>query len=131
MLGFLSRKPGETQPAPTRPVLLVTLFGISAEAQPEILQVILGKFDRRFRIVFCITTEDFSAFLRQGVVCETFPSVENQRQHQDLLDWPSYLAGKWALVIEKWKPAKILAYGMNFNRYMDASKAATPTGGSS
>jgi hypothetical protein len=131
MLGFLLRKAGQTQPEPTKPILLVTLFGISSEAQSEILQVISGKFARRFRIVFCITTDDFSAFLRHGIVCETFPSVENQRHYHDLLDWPSYLNGKWALVIEKWKPTKILAYGMNFERYIDASKAAAQTGGSS
>jgi hypothetical protein len=128
MLGLLSRKTGETQPRSAKPVLFVTLFGVAAVAHPEILQVILAKFDRRFRTVFCITTDDFSVFVRQGIVCEIFPSVEDQREHFELLDWPSYLTGKWALIIEKWRPTKILAYGMNFDRYMEACKTAARPG---
>lgn len=131
MLGLLLRKAGKTAQGPAKPVMFVTVFGIAPEKHSEILQVILAKFAARFRIVFCITTDDFSLVLRHEIAFETFPSVEEQRAHADLVDWPSYLTGKWALVIGKWKPAKILAYGMNFNRYLEASKVATVSGGAS
>lgn len=124
MRSLLSRKAGEAAPGPAKPVMFVTVFGIAPEKHTEILQVILTKFAARFRIVFCITTDDFSLFLRHEIAFETFPAVEEQRAHADLVDWPSYLNGKWALVIGKWKPAKILAYGMNFGRYIEASKIA-------
>jgi hypothetical protein len=114
-----------------KPVLLVTLFSVPADGHAEIVQVICGKFSKHFRIVFCITEDDFSPFLRKNLLFETFPSIDEQRARPDLIDWPSYLNGKWALVVGKWKPEKILAYGMNFNRYLDASRSATFRAGSS
>ena len=127
MPGFLARQSGEAPPGSAKPVMFVTLFGIAPEKQAEILQIILAKFNARFRIVFCVTTDDFSAFLRHEMAFESFPSVDQQHAHSDLMDWPSYLAGKWALVVGKWKPAKILAYGMNFDRYLEASRVAAET----
>lgn len=104
--------------------MFITLFGIPPENHPEIVGVIFRKFNTRFRLVFCLTTSDFSPFLRHDIAFETFASLEEQKTFADLMDWPSYLAAKWALVLAKWKPAKILAYGMNFDRYLDAGKAA-------
>lgn len=124
MLGLLARKSGQLPQGSTKPVLFVTVFGLAADAYAEILQVVQAKFDRRFRIVFCLAGDDFSIFVQRGVVCEAFPSLEDQGKHSDLLDWSAYLAAKWALIIDKWKPAKILSYGMNFDSYIDASKAA-------
>ena len=118
------RKNQHDSPTSGLPILFVTLFGIPPENHSDIIKVILAKFKTRFRPVFCVTTSDFSALLRHEVAFETFAPVEEQKAHGDLMDWPAYLTAKWALVRAKWRPAKTLAYGMTFERYLDASKAA-------
>lgn len=106
--------------------MMVTLLDVAAADQAEILDKILGRFGAGRRLVFVISTRSFGPFLARKAAFEFLMPIEDQVAHGDLMDWPDYLEEKWALILEKWKPRTIVAYGTAAERFLEASRAARP-----
>ena len=49
------------------------------------------------------------------------PSLLQQRLHADVMDWPAYLTERWALLLAKWRPIHIVAYGRNMPAFLAES----------
>lgn len=106
------------------PVMMVTLLSVDPGAFPEILDKINRRFGARRRIIFLVSTYDVSAFLERRAEFEFFMPIGEQIAHRDLMDWPDYLAEKWKLMLAKWRPRTIVAYGSNVDRFLAEARAA-------
>lgn len=118
----------EPAPAPP-PVLLVTLLDVAEADHPAILARLSEKFGASHKLVFLLSTDDFTPFLRAGAAFETFPSPGQQEQHRRLMDWPGYLAEKWELLLLKWRPGTVISYGSNPDRFLAQARAAAERAG--
>lgn len=111
-----------------RPVLLVSMLEVGPEEHPEILDKVMATFGASHKLVFLISTDAFGPFLARQSAIEYFMPIDQQILHRDLMDWPDYLAEKWALLLLKWRPASVIAYGMNVDRFLNAARAARAAG---
>ncbi len=112
--------------SPSKPVVMVTVLGVNPDVLDEIVTVMCRKFEPGHRLVFLTDSTDFALFRRLGLAFEYLPSHLDQRVHADALAWPAYLAERWALLLAKWRPVHIIAYGQNFDAFLGAApRAAT------
>jgi hypothetical protein len=102
--------------------LLVTMLEVPEEDHEEIIDTISRKFSARFRVIFLVSTDKFDPLLAHNASWEYFISLEDQRQYRDLMDWADYLVEKWNLLLIKWKPARVIAYGTNVDRFLRHSR---------
>lgn len=117
--------PETNQPeSSSRPVLLIALLDVPEAEHGKILDHLLGQFAASHKLVFLLSTDVFTPFLRHQLAIETFPSHHQQFVHRALMDWPSYLAEKWQLLLLKWRPETILSYGTNPDRFIEQARAA-------
>lgn len=115
----------ETAAAPEeRPVLLVSMLEVQPDEHPEILDKVAATFGASHKLVFLISTDSFGPFLARQAAIEYFMPIDQQVLHRDLMDWPDYLAEKWALLLLKWRPASVVAYGLNVDRFLNAARSA-------
>jgi hypothetical protein len=114
--------PSDISPAPAedlpRLVLLVALLEVPDDDHQAIVDHLLGKFGHSHKLVFLLSSDTFTPFLRRQVAIETFPSFQQQSLHQRLIDWPSYLAEKWEMLLLKWQPQTVISYGLNPDRFI-------------
>lgn len=106
-------------------VVMITILGVQASHIDEIISVAKTKFSPRHRLVFITDSLDFMQFRRQGVMFEYLPPPEEQRAHADTMPWESYLKGRWDLLLAKWKPLHVLAYGQNIEGYLASVSSET------
>lgn len=109
----------------SRPVVLVTVLGTRPELIEEILTVMRRKFEPAYRLVFLTDSTDFAVFRRFSMVFEYLPSGLEQRVHADAMDWHAYLSERWALLLSKWLPLHIVAYGQNVDAFIAAAPRNT------
>lgn len=111
--------------AQTRRVVFVTLLDISGEGVIEIIEKTSAKF-RNSRVVYVTDSVDFLVFRERGATFEYIPSLSEQKVHAGALDWPGYLKARWELLLTKWQPEQILAYGLNIDRFIaNAARAGS------
>ena len=99
-------------------VVFVTLLDVGREGIVEIIERTSQKFQNAYRIVYVTDSVDFLVFRERQAVFEYIPSLSEQKAHADTLDWPSYLRARWELLLTKWRPEQILAYGLNVDRFI-------------
>ncbi len=108
---------------------MITVLSVESSHIDEIISVAKAKFSKRHRLVFITDSLDFMRFRRQGVMFEYLPPLHEQRKHANVMPWQSYLNGRWDLLLEKWKPLHVLAYGQNMESYLasvaDRAEAGT------
>ncbi|MCK7616049.1 hypothetical protein [Roseibium sediminicola] len=110
------------EPKAAKTTLLVTMLEVPERDHEEIIATISKRFSPGFKIVYLVSTNDFNALLAQNAAWEYFVPLEEQHQYRELMDWADYLAEKWNLLLIKWKPAKVIAYGTNVERFLHHSR---------
>lgn len=109
--------------------MMITILGVDRAHIDEIITVTKTKFSSGHRLVYVTDTLDFMRFRHHGVMFEYLPPLHEQRMHLESMNWQSYLKGRWNLLLGKWQPTHVLAYGQNAETYL-ASIPADLTGGS-
>ncbi|WP_029062043.1 hypothetical protein [Labrenzia sp. DG1229] len=102
-----------------KPVVIVSIFAVEQEMIGEIVDVTSKRYSKTSRLVFVTDCADFSAFMQRGVVFEYLPSSIVQKLHCNTMPWRTYLQHRWDLLLSKWQPRKILAYGQNIERFIE------------
>lgn len=111
-------------PDEPRPVAMVTALGLPAEAMPEIIAVTGRRLGRRNRLVYVTSVPDFVPFLNAGAVFEYLPHPSG---FEELMDAALYFADRRTLLLAKWAPRLILAYGTPLEAFV-AEAEARPLG---
>ena len=102
--------------------IIVTTLGVDPNFLEEIVtttkQKLPGKNDR---LVYVTDNSDFTIFRRHGVIFEYLPPLMEQRLHAADMPWQAYLRERWGLLLAKWRPRRILAYGTNIDGFLAAA----------
>ena len=101
-----------------RRVIFITLLDVGSEGIVEIIERTSQKFQNTYRIVYVTDSVDFLVFRERHATFEYIPSLSEQKGHAGTLDWPGYLKARWELLLTKWQPEQILAYGLNVDRFI-------------
>jgi hypothetical protein len=109
---------------PNVSVVMIAILGVDPAHIDEIIAVTKAKFLNRHRLVYVTDMLDFMRFRHHGVMFEYFPPLHEQWTHFESMNWQSYLRGRWDLILTKWQPAHVLAYGQSAENYL-ASVPAT------
>lgn len=103
-------------------IVVVTLFDVSRDKHDEIIAKIGKTFARYDKIVYVTDLPEFLHFRAAGAAFEYFPSLAEQKRHQDTLSWHAYLTARWEIVLAKWQPEHVLAYGANIDHFLAATE---------
>ncbi|ESY90710.1 hypothetical protein [Mesorhizobium sp. LNHC209A00] len=104
-----------------KPVVMVTVLGVKSDLLEEIIQITSRKFEPKHRLVFLTDSSEFGLFRSNGAIFEYFPPLLEQRLHAAVMPWPAYLAERWALLVAKWRPIHVIAYGQNIDGFLAAA----------
>lgn len=96
--------------------LLVLMLEIETDNVLPAVQTLIDRFPR-FRVVFLHTMMDFRPFLDAHAVFERLPALNDIAQFPDLLNWPAFLADRQALLLAKWRPERVIRYGIDLEEY--------------
>ncbi len=98
-----------------RAMFVLMLDVASGEALPAVKKL-MARFPRH-RVVFVHTKLDFRPFIEAHAIFERLPSLDEIARFADLLDWPTYLADRQALLFAKWRPDRVIRYGPDLEEY--------------
>ena len=101
---------------------MITLLSVDPAEYDEIAGRLLSRFSTTYRLVFVLGSDEFGPFLARGLPIEHLTPLDVQAQFSDLLDWPGYLTEKWALLLLKWRPEQVVAYGLPVDRFLNLSR---------
>ena len=105
--------------------ILVTTLGVNPDFLEEIIvttkRKLPGKSDR---LIYLTDNSDFTVFRRHGVIFEYVPPLMEQLLHAADMRWQAYLQERWGLLLAKWRPRLILAYGTNIDSFLVAAPAS-------
>jgi hypothetical protein len=105
----------EPAPAPTdapRAVIFVTVFGLSATALEEVLEVVLREGrDAPVSPVFLTDSLDFKPFRERRLRFEYLPDGGRRQRFAPDLDWHTYERRRYRLLVEKWRPQSLISFG--------------------
>lgn len=107
-----------------KPVILVTVLGVNPAYLAEIIQTTSAKFAARYRLVFLTDSSEFGVFRKYEAIFEYFTPLLEQRLHAAVMPWPSYITERWALLVAKWRPVHIIAYGQNIEAFLTATRSS-------
>lgn len=105
------------------PVALVTLLGLDAGERMAALAAATATLGRSHRIVCVTDAGAFGELRRAGALVEQVPARDEQLRHAPELPWSDYLRDRHELLIAKWRPAIVLAYGDSFERAIERAGA--------
>ncbi|CDX28963.1 hypothetical protein MPLA_1360025 [Mesorhizobium sp. ORS 3359] len=105
--------------------IIVTVLGV----QPDLLEEIIVTTKRKLpgksdRLIYLTDNSDFTIFRRHRVMFEYLPPLMEQRLHASDMPWQAYLRERWGLLLAKWRPRRVLAYGMNIDSFLAAAPGA-------
>ena len=102
--------------------IIVTTLGVDPNFLEEIVTTTKKKLPgRNDRLVYVTDNSDFTIFRRHGVIFEYLPPLMEQRLHAADMPWQAYLRERWGLLLAKWRPRRILAYGTNIDAFLAAA----------
>jgi hypothetical protein len=105
--------------------IIVTTLGVNPDFLEEIIvttkRKLPGKSDR---LIYLTDNSDFTIFRRHGVIFEYLPPLMEQRLHATDMPWQAYLRERWGLLLAKWRPRRVLAYGTNIDSFLAAAPGA-------
>ena len=96
--------------------IFVLMLDIEATDTLPAVKNLISKFAKH-RVVFVHTMLDFRPFMEAHAVFERLPSLEEIRRFRTLLDWPAYLADRQTLLFAKWRPDRVIRYGIDLEEY--------------
>lgn len=106
--------------------IIVTTLGVNPDLVEEIIvttkRKLPGKSDR---LVYLTDNPDFTIFRRHGVIFEYLPPLGEQRLHAADMPWQAYLRERWGLLLAKWRPRRVLAYGTTIDSFLAAAPAVS------
>jgi hypothetical protein len=107
--------------------IVITILGVD----PNFLEEIVGKTKEKLpgkndRLVYVTDNSDFTVFRRHGVIFEYLPPLMDQRLHAADMPWQPYLRERWGLLLAKWRPRRVLAYGTNIDSFLAAAPTPAP-----
>jgi hypothetical protein len=102
-------------------IVVVTLFDVARDKHDEIIAKVGKTFAGYDKIVYVTDVPEFLHFRAAGAAFEYFPSLTEQQQHADTLSWHAYLSARWEIILAKWQPGHVLAYGANIDRFLAAA----------
>jgi hypothetical protein len=106
--------------------IVITTLGVDPNFLDEIITTTKEKLPRRNdRLVYVTDNSDFTVFRRHGVIFEYLPPLMEQRLHAADMPWQAYLSERWGLLLAKWRPRRVLAYGTNIDSFLAAAPAAS------
>ncbi|CAH1660412.1 hypothetical protein BOSEA31B_12057 [Hyphomicrobiales bacterium] len=103
----------------TARVALVTLLGLDIADGIAALDAARKALGRSHRIVCVTDGTAIAALYRAGAMVEHIPSRDEQLLRAPDLRWSAYLQDRYDLLIAKWRPEVVLAYGDSFERMID------------
>lgn len=104
-------------------VALVTLLGLDAQDRAAALDAATATLGRSHRIVCVTDASPFTDLRRAGALVEHVPARDRQLLHAPELPWSDYLQDRHELLIAKWQPQVLLAYGDSFERLIEQARA--------
>lgn len=106
--------------------ILITTFGVKSDFVEEIIVTTKRKLARKNdRLIYLTDNSDFTMFRRHGVIFEYLPPLIEQRLHATDMPWQAYLRERWSLLLAKWRPRCVLAYGTTIDSFLAAAPAAS------
>jgi len=106
--------------------IIVTTLGVDPDLLEEIIvttkRKLSGKSDR---LIYLTDNSDFTIFRRHGVIFEYLPPLVEQRLHAADMPWQAYLREHWGLLLAKWRPRRVLAYGTTIDSFLAAAPTAS------
>lgn len=106
--------------------ILVTTLGVNPDFLEEIIVTTKRKLPgKNDRLIYLTDNSDFTIFRRHGVIFEYLPPLVEQRLHATDMPWQAYLRERWGLLLAKWRPRRVLAYGTNIDSFLGAAPAAS------
>jgi hypothetical protein len=105
-------EPAPPPASPARPVVLVTVLGLSGSALHEVLELVT-KDTRAKPIapVFITDSLDFTPFRQRRLRFEYLPDRGRQQRFAPELEWDLYLRRRYGLLSEKWQTKSIISFG--------------------
>ncbi|AOF90700.1 hypothetical protein [Sinorhizobium sp. RAC02] len=103
-------------------IVVVTLFEVARDKHDEIITKVGKTFAGYDKIVYVTDLPEFLHFRAAGAAFEYFPSLTEQTRHRDTLSWHAYLSARWEIILAKWQPEHVLAYGANIDRFLAATE---------
>ncbi len=104
--------------------IIITTLDVNQDLLEEIVvttkRKLSGKGDR---LIYLTDNSDFTVFRRHDVIFEYLPPLMEQRLHVADLPWQAYLRERWGLLLAKWRPRRILAYGTSIDSFLAAAPA--------
>jgi hypothetical protein len=93
-------------------VIFVTVFGLSATALEEVLEVVLREGrDAPVSPVFLTDSLDFKPFRERRLRFEYLPDGGRRQRFAPDLDWHTYERRRYRLLVEKWRPQSLISFG--------------------
>ncbi|RUU25717.1 hypothetical protein [Mesorhizobium sp. M6A.T.Ce.TU.016.01.1.1] len=106
--------------------IIITTFDVNPDLLEEIIVTTKRRLPRKNdRLVYLTNNSDFTMFRRHGVIFEYLPPLIEQRLHATDMPWQAYLRGRWGLILAKWRPRRVLAYGTTIDTFLEAAPATT------
>lgn len=106
--------------------IMITTLGVAHPLLDEIVvttkRKLSGKADR---LIYLTDNSDFTIFRRHGVSFEYLPPLAQQQLHATDMPWQVYLRERWGLLLAKWRPLHVLAYGTSIDNFLGAAPAAS------
>ena len=106
--------------------IIVTILGVNPDFLEEIIvttkRKLPGKSDR---LIYLTDNPDFTIFRRHGVIFEYLPPLVEQRLHAADMPWQAYFRERWGLLLAKWRPRRVLAYGTTIDSFLAAAPTAS------
>lgn len=109
-------------PDGSRPAVLVTMLDISPIHQATIVRRTRFWLGWRHEAVYVVDSPDFLALRRERVRFEYVPSLTERRRHRPEADWARFLEERYALLLTKWRPRQVIAYGTRFEDAIAAER---------
>jgi hypothetical protein len=106
--------------------IVVTTLGVDPNFLDEIVTTTKEKLPgKNDRLVYVTDNSDFTIFRRHGVIFEYLPPLMEQKLHAADMPWQAYLRERWGLLLAKWRPRRVMAYGTNIDSFIAAAPAAS------
>jgi aspartokinase-like uncharacterized kinase len=104
-------------------VALVTVLGLDKDDRNAALAAAMATLARTHRVVCVTDAGQFGDLRRNGALLEHVPARDVQLRCAPELEWSGHLRDRYDLLIAKWRPEVVLAYGDSFERLIDMAEA--------
>jgi hypothetical protein len=105
-----------------RSIVLASVLELSGLRRKRAIATTLASMTHGESVVFVTDDLDFGIFVRQRLYYEFLPPIAAQAMHSHRGPWDQYLVKRLRILIDKWAPARILALGTPFERFVEKAR---------